>query len=221
MIQCLHCQTVLFVDFSGNIIVGGSEEESREESLVDIELPQDSYSQIQVPEGEQGFSAGEPSEPESAFTEGATNSDNDGSSGDRPFSSDSEELAKQQSYSFDSQSQELETPAPWEQDFSQANPDTQFSAGSPPKMGDLGTTMYRINIAGIDSSDLRKSILAALLDHRLGLVNDEVSDSISDGQVTISGLNAIKASYIINSLKAQPIELKWEVYVESDSESKI
>jgi hypothetical protein len=76
-------------------------------------------------------------------------------------------------------------------------------------------------IEGIDSSDLRRAVLDALRESRLGLVNNEVAADIVNGRLVVQGLNPVKASFIMNSLKELPVEINWQVYeAESTSENQ-
>lgn len=221
MVQCSQCQTVLFVDFAGNIIIGGGEEEPAEDSVVDIELPQESYSQVPVTDGNQSFHE-QPSNdlglwntpPVAEAVPDTQELINE------PPSSDFQPLLETLSPETEALDEGLSSNPSWEAEpFSTEikNEDPVVSASGSEK---AGTGLFQINIEGIDSADLRKNVLASLLDHRLGLVNDEIAESIVEGQLSVRGLNAVKASCIINSLKALPIELKWQVYADGEADSK-
>jgi hypothetical protein len=80
-----------------------------------------------------------------------------------------------------------------------------------------GSIWYQIQVNGIDTSQLRQDILRILREPRLGLVNDELSENIKDGQLFIQGVNTAKASFIINSLKALPVEVQWQMYAKDPS----
>lgn len=209
MIQCSNCQTVLFVDFGGNVIIGGNDEGSLGESdqslepIQDIELPQTDYSEVIVPEGVEADPF-----PEPALTDW------------EPIPAENQEPEAIESQIDDDK---FEHPVV-EPNFSSETPvfqsDTPQALNQPPIISS-GTkaTQLKMIIDGIDVSSLRRGVLEVLQDHRLGLVRDELAGGIKDGRLVINGLNPVKASFIMNSLKGMALEIKWEMYAE-DSKDK-
>lgn len=201
MAQCSNCQTALFIDFSGNIAVGGSEDlpESplidfsadtmdppedtgvQDIELQDIELQDHEYSQVK----------------ESFIPEASTSETSD--------TPEASEIPQ----SFDAWNIEGSIDSP---------PATNnFTANHHASVFEMSASTaemnYKINISGIDTSDLRKIVQESLRDSRLGLVHDEVLENIDQGTLIISGLNPVKASVLINSLKEFPLELNWELMI--------
>jgi hypothetical protein len=219
MVQCPQCQTVLFVDFSGNIVIGGSEEPS-EDSVVDIELPMDSYAEVPTTDENPDFSNQESSEQlHWNSTENPEIPETLEPQHEEQFDAFTPNGEESPGFSQPLQEQPVAAPPVFDEVKSQDEAADESVAFDSNSEVTTGTGFYQINIEGIDSADIRKNVLNSLLDHRLGLVNNEIAETISGGQLSIRGLNAIKASFIINSLKALPIELKWKVYAESNSES--
>lgn len=211
MIQCPQCQSVLFVDFSGNIVVGGAE------SLTDDSLPipnensnpfqqqQDlasSHVKIEQEEEVLGF----PWEASAELEEILPHEKEDTDVGDI-------ELEKH----------EYSEVRFMNSDIPEGNKDStpQFqSSDSVSSSLPMGSMNYKIQIKGIDSSNLRQSVLSVLRDKRLGLVSDEIAEKIDQGELTIMGLNPVKASVIMNTLKDLPFEISWKVYGKEESSTE-
>ena len=75
---------------------------------------------------------------------------------------------------------------------------------------DSGGFYYNIIISGIDSKNLRESVLDALDDNRFGWKKEEINGLIKNGQVTIEKVNAAKTYILISYLKFLPIKVKWD-----------
>lgn len=216
MVQCSQCQTVLFIDFAGNIVVGGGDNEAHASDLGsnvdfrndDIELGKGDYSQVfsgeveaedifAPPNGEQGWEQRENETSQEIVGDFTDNSE-----------LDAESLNQDHANNITSQAEVFDSSK-----LPQLDTFQEQTTEAPPAL-EGGEIFYQIMIEGIDSSQLRKNILESLRDSRLGLVNDEISEAIKGGMLIIRGLNAVKASFIINSLKDLPIELNWQMYAE-------
>ena len=226
MVQCSQCQTVLFVDFSGNIIIGEEESSNNNgsfgssEEMQDIELSSEQYLEVPMSEEQpfefQGEDSAVPSWNESSFQPSVNGVENEG----QPTEMFSEDQGSR--VALDSESDPfpaLETPS-MQEEVSISQFDT---LESPPKNYEdispviSATGKYQIFIDGIDSASLRRQVLESLRDHRLGLVNDEISEQILNGRLVIVDVNAITASFIINTLKGLPVELNWQVYASEET----
>lgn len=233
MVQCPQCQSVLFIDFSGNIVVGGADNATEEQEPSDSSAPEPPPFHFESPpdlnpslgEGEHGniaFSLESSAEDENILPAEKEDTDvgdieltkNEYSEvkmnpelSDAPFWSQPEpEVQQNEVESFSHQDYEINQGAPSHQE-SEVAP-SSFPAGS---------MNYTIRIKGIDSSSLRQSVLNVLRDKRLGLVSDEIKGKIVQGELTIMGLNPVKASMIMNTLKDLPLEINWELYGKEES----
>jgi hypothetical protein len=74
----------------------------------------------------------------------------------------------------------------------------------------IGQFLYDIQIVGIDGSKLRNELYEELKDPRWGWVAIELMEAINMGSLQIRGVNAVKASLLINRLKALPLDIKWK-----------
>lgn len=235
MVQCPQCQSVLFIDFSGNIVIGGADVASEEQEQLNssvaqpppfyFESPSGHNPSLTEEEGDAGFSLELPAAEEvfsptqkedtdvgiieltkNEYSEVKGNHElSDAPFWDQPASeaqdNEYESLPPQQHYEIN------QNPGAVSHQESSATP-SAFSAGS---------MNYKIQIKGIDSSSLRQSILNTFKDKRLGLVSDEIKGKIDQGELIIMGLNPVKASMIMNTLKDLPIEINWELYGKEES----
>jgi hypothetical protein len=218
MVQCTKCQSVLFIDFAGNIVIGGGEEPNdrseidREDTSVDeIELGKGDYSEIERASVEEAMdeaiisseliSEGSWEQPSLdapiEFGEGEVAESND-------LGDPKEDIASHQFGASLFAAPQFEVPSKEVNDS-----ETPLSNGR---------YVYQIIIEGIDSSSLRRSLLDSLRDSRLGLVNNEIMENISQGQLIIRELNPVKASFIMNALKDLPLEIKWQMYAQEFSQ---
>lgn len=222
MVQCSQCQTVLFIDFTGNIVMGDQEEsasplESQQESIPAYQHDVIEVSSVETPfDGEipfpPPFEEEVPQDQPPPFDE----------SGEREEIINSVEPTEAgpdiyQEVAFETNLEsgfEIEPQAPFD-----ATPRDSVNQIEEPESRSVGLgekQVYRVIIDEIDTAQLRASVLDAIRDSRLGLVNDEVQPTIKSGTMVIQGLNPVKASYIINSLKELPLPIKWEVYGEEN-----
>lgn len=217
MVQCSRCQSALFVDFAGNVIVGGGEDQSTPPD--DIELGQQEYSEVAEPWANSPDGSHEEQSPEEIQVEGAPAVASDFI--DSPFIGNAVEpmTGADGEPRFETEN-DASTDLPFEENqlvLAERTADSrEFSRSeSMPPVG--GIVFFRLRIEGIDSASLRREILGVLMDSRLGLVNDEISGTIHDGRLEIQGLNAPKVSIIMNALKHLPIEVNWQMYAEDAS----
>jgi hypothetical protein len=225
MVQCTKCQTVLFIDFAGNVVIGGEDE---------LSTPEDSSEPDSVPDGDIVLNTTEYAEvaadatPASEIMPEFEDPPLGGQSYgllDSPNEVVVEVADEAQIQQFNSPSEaDYFSPEPVE---SPTEPMSQFETESTPAFEvqepvvsqtsyQTGPIEYEIQIDEIDSSSLRNAVLDSLRDRRLGLVHDEVVASIDQGHLTIRGLNPVKASYIINTLKDLPLQLTWKAYAKED-----
>lgn len=224
MVQCPQCQSVLFVDISGNIVVGGTELSTDEPPLLLDEnsnpFQQQDLASSDV-DGEQeeavlGFPFDTPAERENSIASEKEDTD-----------VGEIELTKNEYSEVRAiESDALEAPF-WDQsgNIAQGNSENlsnqshEVSDAIPPAF-QMGSMNYKIHIKGIDSFNIRQSVLSALRDKRLGLVSDEIAEKIDQGELTIMGLNPVKASVIMNTLKDLPFEISWELYGKEESSAE-
>ena len=200
MVQCLKCQSVLFIDFVGNIAIGGNEDLLENQDLAhsdqipsDIELASSDYLEVVSTENEiSNFDLD-------------LNMHND-------FESDE---VNQQIYQNDG----LEENNFSNNDFQNINQlgESPIISESENKNESTDLCFYQITVNGIDSSKLRKEVLDALRESRLGLVHNEIENNIIDGKLIVRGLNPVKASVIMNSFKDLPINIEWKTYVKENT----
>lgn len=204
MLQCSQCQSVLFVDFAGNIIIGGSEVDEilPNKDGVPPTFSHDSNAlNINSVEGEE-FT---PSFPESSENnkEGYLEEDTNVEDIELTTNEYSEVrvgfFTEEESFVQNNHLQDLPV-------------DNENHSQADLPLIPLGTMNYKIKIRGIDSSNLRQAVLNSLKDKRLGLVSGEIMNTIDMGQLTITGLNPVKASVIMNSLKELALDIDWELY---------
>lgn len=72
-----------------------------------------------------------------------------------------------------------------------------------------GALVYDISIAGIDTSEIRESLMDSLRDKKLGLNLNEVFQSINKGELLLEQINPVKASVILARIKYLPLQIKW------------
>ncbi len=75
---------------------------------------------------------------------------------------------------------------------------------------DEGLLKYNVFLAGINSHDIKNIVFEELADKKLFLDIDELKKSMSDGQLVIPSISAVKASVIINRLSHLPISILWD-----------
>ena len=82
-----------------------------------------------------------------------------------------------------------------------------------------GFLMFRVHISGIDSKEIRESIREAIVDQRFAWDPERIMASISKGALKVDRLSPIKASILVSRLKRLPIQIRWEQYAITQSES--
>lgn len=102
-----------------------------------------------------------------------------------------------------------------EKQNSSQNPNDVFSeitdfANSENSQAKNGVLQFSITIQGIDSAELRKSVLDMLDDRRFLWNVQEIEDSIKDGKIELKNLSPVKASLVVNRLKGLSVDITWE-----------
>ena len=69
---------------------------------------------------------------------------------------------------------------------------------------------YNITISGIDSKELRDSVLEALDDSRFGWTQEDMALLIKNGCLQIQKINATKMYVLMSSLKFLPVQIDWD-----------
>ena len=82
-----------------------------------------------------------------------------------------------------------------------------------------GFLMFRVHISGIDSKEIRESIREAIVDQRFAWDPERIMASISKGALKVDRLSPIKASILVSRLKRLPVQIRWEQYAITQSES--
>lgn len=77
----------------------------------------------------------------------------------------------------------------------------------------MGHLLYDIEIEGIDGSKLRNELYEELKDPRWGWIAIELMGTVNNGRLVLNDVNAVKASLLVNRLKALPLEIKWKQQV--------
>ncbi|MGE3973669.1 MAG: hypothetical protein AB7F59_03995 [Bdellovibrionales bacterium] len=72
-----------------------------------------------------------------------------------------------------------------------------------------GFLYYDLKVAGIDSKEVRQSVLNALLDKKLGWSQATLEKKIENGTLSFSGLNPMKASQIVKKLRFLDVQITW------------
>ena len=80
---------------------------------------------------------------------------------------------------------------------------------SPISQGNEGQYVYTLNLSGIDSGEIRKSLVDALSDDKFKWNVNEIISNIEKGELSIQGLNPAKAFVIVNRIKFLPIDIDW------------
>ena len=75
---------------------------------------------------------------------------------------------------------------------------------------DLGDFYYNVIVSGIDSKNLRESVLDALDDSRFGWKKEEVGSQIKNGCLNLERINAAKTYILISYLKFLPVKVRWD-----------
>ncbi len=83
-------------------------------------------------------------------------------------------------------------------------------ANSTVSQGRDGLLVFDLVVSGIDSRELREAVRESITDRRFMWDVREVMAGINDGKLVLKGINAIKATVLINRLKGLPLELHWQ-----------
>ena len=75
-----------------------------------------------------------------------------------------------------------------------------------------GILKFNIYIKGIDNSEVLDFIRESLLDERFMWNVDELLGNIQNGELELRDISPVKASIVVNRLKALPLEIRWEQY---------
>ncbi len=77
-------------------------------------------------------------------------------------------------------------------------------------LGKDGPYIYDILIWNIDSREVRERLREALTDRRFAWDVDKLMNSIQQGALRISQINAVKSAVVVNRLKNLPVGISWE-----------
>lgn len=72
-----------------------------------------------------------------------------------------------------------------------------------------GPLSYDLLIEGIDLADLKKKLLEALDDKRLGFDQNSIAKKIKLGQLKLKSLSPVQASIIVNRIKFFGLKISW------------
>lgn len=78
---------------------------------------------------------------------------------------------------------------------------------------------FDIEIAGIDSKDIRESLMVALEDSKLNLTIENLNRQIVDGVLTLKSVSAVKAHVAIQRISHLPCEISWTLMEVQDLQS--
>jgi len=88
--------------------------------------------------------------------------------------------------------------------------DLQAFANSPVSQGREGLLRVNLVISGIDTADIRNSVLEALSDKKFLWDSDGLIKSVHAGRLHIEDLPSVKAAILISRLKGIPVNVSWE-----------
>ncbi len=74
---------------------------------------------------------------------------------------------------------------------------------------DTGILLYEVQITGIDTLEMRKSLLDILRDPKFRWNVDSLENSITSGALLLQGLTPIKASILIKKIRHLDLEIRW------------
>lgn len=75
-----------------------------------------------------------------------------------------------------------------------------------------GAYRFNITIRGIDTAEIRQAIRHELADSRFLWDIEALLATVTDGELIINDVPAVKAALAIQRLKLLPVEIKWEQY---------
>jgi uncharacterized Zn finger protein (UPF0148 family) len=79
-----------------------------------------------------------------------------------------------------------------------------------------GIYYYDLKIMGLDSGQIRQSVIDALNDPRFDWVGDELKNKISGGELILENLNPVKAVLAVIRLQPLDVDLTWEQKLYTD-----
>jgi hypothetical protein len=188
MILCPKCQTPLFFDFDGLPQVGDSFSEPPSVEVESVQNLEDHFINEEVIGEEYQYEENIHEQKQMTKT-----------------------MSEPMSEPIEVQSEfDLNSPLGNFEDSSQSNVNSFNISLQDEKMQPAGQLLYEIQIEGIDGSKLRNELYEELKDARWGWVAIELMGAIKMGCLVIKDVSAVKASLLINRLKALPLEIKWK-----------
>jgi len=74
---------------------------------------------------------------------------------------------------------------------------------------ETGVLLYEVRISGIDTIELRKSLIEIIKEPKFKWDVEEIESKIHDGKLTISSLTPIKASVLIKKIRHLDLDIDW------------
>jgi hypothetical protein len=218
MILCPKCQTPLFFDFDGNPQVGDSAADTHTAIETNLAIETNSATDANSELSFENNFINETVEPEienlnmnEQPNQGNEDAVSYGNEADKSFTEEVIEDANLQEPSTFESSDEFNLDAPLhsfhESTSLNKNSNLDISNENSETIGQL---LYDIEINGIDGSKLRNELYEELKDPRWGWLAIELMGTIKMGQLILKDINAVKASLLVNRLKALPLEIKWK-----------
>lgn len=198
MIMCPKCQTPLFFDFDGNPQMGDSITDPPSAEPEFVETLEEKFIAEVSP------SASDPHGDQPAYEVELNHS----------FKEEIQELALA-SLEESPVDDELNTNEQFEEISNQSESvefrDHEFDLNISETIAEgAGQFLYEIEIDGIDGAKLRNELYEELKDPRWGWIAIELMGNIKMGKLVLKGINAVKASLLVNRLKGLPLEIKWK-----------
>jgi hypothetical protein len=103
-----------------------------------------------------------------------------------------------------------DTPKPGLQEVASPNFDdvVEFGNQELPSMAP-GVLVYDIKISGVDTAEIRESLVSCLSDKRLGMNPAEILAQVRKGELVLPKVNPAKASVILSRIKHLPFKVSW------------
>ncbi len=95
--------------------------------------------------------------------------------------------------------------------------DVAAFGNSEASLGKDGAYIYDVLIWNIDSKEIREALREALKDKRFAWDAERIMSSINQGAVRIAQVNAVKAAVLINRIKNLPLGISWEQSLHTES----
>ena len=80
-----------------------------------------------------------------------------------------------------------------------------------------GPFLYRLEISGIDTKEIRESIREVIADGRFAWDADQILAQVKMGVLTLRDLAPVKASVLVTRLKRLSVKIRWEQYAITQS----